>query len=125
MTRTIIALFILAATAFAKDGTFVTRVIHDSDPAFNVLIPSNKFMLITNFIGQTTTQVPGGAVINAGEVIVYQGAAGLPGAVVLESSPTTTTHENHEDVYIAGPAVVYVSPVKGVTLVLTYLRGNN
>jgi hypothetical protein len=117
---------ILSSTlAFAGDGNFVTQVIHESDPPFSIVVPSNKFLRITNFIqeGQTLQGNPPMEV--NGEIFVFQGLQGLSGARVLYSERAGTTHQVHEDVYLAGPIVLYVAPVPNLTLVLSYLRGSN
>jgi hypothetical protein len=115
---------ILSSTlAFAGDGNFVTQVIHESDPVFSVYVPGNRFFRIINFIQEGQNGTPP-TEIN-GEVIVFKGAQGLSGARVLYSSQAETTHQLHEDVYLAGPIIVYVAPVPHLTLVLSYLRGSN
>jgi hypothetical protein len=136
MNKILLTLSMLIAFAdalLANDGTFVTKVIHESDPVVQLSVPIGKAMKITNFIqeGAYVTNEPGpfpGSVTvtnHPGEVKVYQGAAGLPGVTVLQSTPASTSHVAHEDVFVAGPAIVVIQPLTGVTLAFSYLRINN
>lgn len=124
MKRFLLTLSIILAAAFsahANDGVFVSKVIHETDSPHILRLPSKKFIKITNFI-----QVGGNVVVSpdqpdVGAVVVYQGPAGLSGITVATAGGPNSSHE----VLIAGPAVVYVGPVKGGTLFLSYLFGSN
>lgn len=116
----ILTLFLTIAAASAGEGKFYSQVIHETDAAFVLRLPANKFIKITNFT--QSADLPSDVV---GSVHVYQGATGLPGTTALYSTLPGTTREVHEDIYIAGPAVVYVPTLPGAVLLLSYLLGNN
>jgi hypothetical protein len=118
----IVSLFVLSITvALAGEGKFFSQVIHDTDQPFRLSLPANKAMKVLNFI---QSGVPG-PVINLGAIAVYQGTPGLSGIFVLQADFSSNNHVVHEDVFIAGPAVVYISPIAGETLFLSYLLANN
>lgn len=119
----ILTLFIPIAAASAGEGKFYSQVIHGTDPAFVLHLPANKFIKITNFTHTGTSTDPTN--FPTGAVNVYQGANGLPGTTALYSSLPSTSREVHEDVYIAGPAIVYVPALPGAVLLFSYLLGNN
>jgi hypothetical protein len=111
----------------ANDGIYVTRVIHETDSLYSLLLNRKQFIKITNFIqeGGTVGNVfnPDGSfavVPTPASVVVYQGAAGLAGITVATTGGPNSVHE----VTIAGPAVVNVAPAPGGTLFLTFLLGN-
>lgn len=116
-----------APAAFAGDPSYATKVIHESDPVLRLSIPASKYMRIVNFIqeGRNLTETSGSFSEITGQVVVYQGAPGSSGARVLLSTLAGTTHQQHEDVIISGPAIVVIAPVPQLTLVFTYLRGSN
>lgn len=116
-------LFLTIAAASAGEGKFYSHVIHATDEAFVLHLPANKFIKITNFTHSGTSTDPDN--FPTGAVHVYQGANGLPGTTALYSTLPSTTREVHEDVYIAGPAIVYVPALPGATLLFSYLLGNN
>ena len=112
----IIALTVVSV--FGNSGKFYSRVIHSSDQAFTINLPAKQFLFITNFV-QDGGEMPGA-------VTVYQAATGLRGINILIAARSgATTHETHEDTYIAGPVVVTIAPVSNGTLFISYLLGNN
>ena len=121
----IIALLVLAtAPLLAAEAIVVTKVIHETDSLYSVRLPSKKFIKITNFVqagGASVEISPGVFSSELGSVVVFQGPAGLSGITVATAGGPNSAHE----VLIAGPAVVNVLPVKGGTLFLSYLFGNN
>jgi hypothetical protein len=109
-----LSLLLTAASAFAGDSRYYTRVIHPTDPELSVALPANLVMKITNFVQAGSTNT-------SGVVTVYQGLASQAGINVLVADSTISTiHQNHEDTYIAGLAYVRVAPVPGATLFITY-----
>jgi hypothetical protein len=127
----IAALLVSVSPLSAGGGHVYTLLIHDSDQAFNVTIQRNEYMKVLNFTqsgGTTPVFDPstGGFVVTYGAIVLYQGANGLPGATILNAvALSTSTQVPHEDTYIAGPAVVYIAPVSGAVLALSYFRGSN
>jgi hypothetical protein len=97
----LVSLFLTIAAASAGEGKFYSQVIHDTDAAFSLRLPPNKFIKITNFTQSTTVEVSPGNFVTG-----YQGAPGLPGTAAVYSTLPGTTREVHEDVYVAGPAVI-------------------
>lgn len=120
----LLTLLITITSLSASEGKFYSQVIHDSDDAFVLRLPPNKFIKITNFTQSTAIQITPGNFATAA-VYVYQGAPGLAGTAAVYSNLPGTTREVHEDIYVAGPAVVYVPPLSGAVLLLSYLLGNN
>ena len=120
----IVTLLITVTSLCAGDGKFYSQVIHETDGAFALRLPSNKFIKITNFTQSGSVETEPG-VFTVGAVYVYQGAPGLPGITALTAGLPSSNRVLHEDVYIAGPVIVYVPPVAGATLLLSYLLGNN
>jgi hypothetical protein len=123
-----LALFIIlsAASLFANDGQFVSKIIHETDSPVQINLSVHQWMKVSNFVqsgtapGFVPTGQPGQDI---GAVQLFQGAAGLTGIVALNASFATTTHAEHEDVFIAGPTVVFIAPVAGATLFFSYLIG--
>jgi hypothetical protein len=113
-------LFLTITAASAGEGKFYSQLIHDTDAAFVLRLPANRFIKITNFT--QSVALPSEA---SGAVYVFQGATGLPGTAAVYANLPGTTREVHEDVYVAGPAVVYVPPLSGAVLLFSYLLGNN
>jgi hypothetical protein len=121
-------LFISIPIAVAKDGTFVTRVIHETDPAVSILLQPRQFITITNFVQDAPLVIQdenGNFISHVATVTVYQGAMGLSGINVLTASQAGSTHVAHEDCYIAGPAIVNIASLSSATLFITYLKGSN
>jgi hypothetical protein len=112
------ALVLSATAALAGDGKFYSRVIHSTDQPYSFTIPASRFMKVLNFThsGDQNTQ--------AGRIIIFQGATGLPGIEVMQSDLSANSHVPHEDVYIAGPIVIYIQPLQSETLFLSYLWGS-
>jgi hypothetical protein len=118
---TILSLFILSIpAALAKDGSFVSRVVHENESVlFN--LSYKQWIKITDFVESTSTSTS-----PIGAITVYQGAEGLPGSIILLASAPGTTYGGQKDVFIAGPMVVYIAPPQaGSTFFLTYLTGSN
>ena len=111
-------LFLSATAAFSGEGKFYSQVIHSTDQPFSFVIPANRYMKISNFThsGNQMTQV--------GRIVVFQGLQGLPGIEVMQSDLSANSHIAHEDVYIAGPIVIYIQPLPSETLFLSYLLGS-
>jgi hypothetical protein len=102
----------------AKDGTFASVIIRDTDKAFRLDLSARQWIKVTNF---TQNDTGNNHVMPAG-VAVFQGEGAL---WVLFASDPTTNHVSHEDVFIGGPATVTVSPTPGAVVFLTYQRGSD
>lgn len=119
----VVAVLALSASAlFARDPIVISKVIHSDGPALHLTLSSKQWMKITNFTQTDRDDVPNNPL---GSVVVFQGAAGLPGARVLVATQSKSTQVPHEDIFIAGPTVVYVGPVPNATLFISYHRGSN
>jgi hypothetical protein len=117
LITTLAIILLSASTLPAKDGTFTSVVIRQTDKTFQLKLAARQWIRITNFIENT------GAPGEPAGVAVFQGEAAL--WVLFASSPTDT-HVAHEDVFIGGPATITVSvPTEGSTAFLTYMRGSD
>ena len=112
----LVVLFLSATTALSGDQRWYSNVIHSTDQPFSFVISGNQYMKISNF-----THSGNGSQV--GRILVFQGLQGLPGIEVMQSDSSATGHIEHEDVYIAGPTVIYIQPLSSETLFLTYLWG--
>ena len=115
---TTLAIMVLSVTTLpAKDGTFSSVIIRETDKTFQLKLAARQWIKITNFIENLgNPEMPAG-------VAVFQGEGAL---WVLFASNPTDTHAAHEDVFIGGPATITVTlPTKGSTAFLTYLRGSD
>jgi len=106
----------------ASDGIFLSYVIHETDSPINFTLSSRQFIKINSFT-QTTVGVSTNGATQTGAVTVFQGAAGLPGAVAALAASGFETQTT--GTVIAGPMVVNINPVGGSTLFITFLMGEN
>ena len=124
LTLTIALALSLSGNARANDGTFFTKVIHESDSTFTLTLSARKWMKIINFIQEGGDLVDNGSGFFSpaiGSVVVSQGAAALkPVTVATAGGPNSS-----QEVYVTGPVTITIAPVPGGTLYLTYLAGNN
>ena len=126
MKKFVVTVFVFAvSTGFlpAKEGSFISKVIHESDQPLRIELSKRQFIKISNFTQARND--PALEITAIGTVAVFQGAASLAGINVLTAAAPSTTHNPHEDVFIGGPAIVYIGPVTGSTLFITYLRGSD
>jgi hypothetical protein len=116
---TTLAILILSFTTLpAKDGTFASVIIRETDARFQLTLPARQWIKIINFTQNDTTTTRS----DRAGVAVFKGDAGL---WVLYADDATTTHVPHDDILIAGPATVTVPAVTGATIFLTYQRGSD
>ncbi|MEY2495985.1 MAG: hypothetical protein QOJ45_2477 [Verrucomicrobiota bacterium] len=107
-------------TLLAKDGSFTSVIIHEADKPFGLSLSSHQWIKITNFTQNTIDETKPA---EASGVAVFQGTG--DGLWVLFADGPTTMHVQHEDLFIAGPATIYVPAKSNVTAFLTYLRGSD
>jgi hypothetical protein len=100
----------------AREGAFSSVIIRETDKPFQLTLTSRQWIKITNFTQNLKPETPAA-------VAVYQGTG--DGLWVLVADQPTTTHVAHDDVFIAGPAIVSVPAIPGATVFLTYLRGSD
>jgi len=105
-----------ASASPLRAGEFHSVVITTSPLVLNV--NDEHSLRIVNFTQQGGTQRALVSVTTSG------GTAGVLGATIIDStaSPTPAPLEPINQVVIAGPAQVTVSPVSGATLFITYRR---
>jgi hypothetical protein len=116
---TTLAILILSITSLlAKEGTFASVIIRETDQAFRLSLAARQWIKITNFTQNDTTTTRA----DSAGVAVIKGEAAL---WVLFASDPATTHVAHEDVFVAGPATIMVTPITGATVFLTYQRGSD
>ena len=126
LITTLAVLTLSFTTVIAKEGAFTSVIIPDGGNSVQINLTAHQWIKITNF-----TQVPvdDGTATNAAGVAVIKGDAAL--WVSFATDPRA--HAPHEDVFIAGPAIVIVAPPdKGedkqhghATVFLTYQRGSD
>src|ERR1700682_5107538 len=121
---TLIIALALSGVARANDGTFFTKVIHESDSTYTLTLSAKRWMKIINFIQEGGDLVDNGSGFFSqaiGSVVVPQGATALKPITVAQAGGPNSSQE----VYITGPVTITIAPVPGGTLYLTYLAGNN
>jgi hypothetical protein len=121
---TLIITLALSGITRANDGTFFTKVIHESDSTYTLNFSAKKWMKIINFIQEGGDLVDNGSGFFSpaiGSVVVSQGATALkPVTVATAGGPNSSV-----EVYVTGPVTITIAPVPGGTLYITYLAGNN
>jgi hypothetical protein len=121
---TLIIALALSGIARANDGTFFTKIIHESDSTYTLTLSAKKWLKIINFIQEGGTPVDNGSGFFSpavGTVVVSQGATALkPVTVATAGGPNSSV-----EVYISGPVTITIAPVPGGTLYINYLAGNN
>lgn len=123
MKHLLCSLVILAvslSTLLAKEGAFSSVIIRETDKPFSLNLAARQWIKITNF---TQNDIDPTKPAELAGVAVFQGTG--EGLWVLFADQPTTTHVAHDDVFIAGPALVYVPAITGATVFLTYLRGSD
>jgi hypothetical protein len=118
---TTVAVLVLALTTVpAKEGAFTSVIIPDGGADLTLQLAAHQWMKITNFTQNDSEGAPG----DLAGVAVFKGDNGL---WVLFATKANVPGP-HEDVIVAGPATVVVSPPKkegkngGATVFLTYQR---
>jgi hypothetical protein len=114
---TLAVLTLSLTTVPAKEGTFSSVIIRETDSAFQLDLTARQWIKIINFTQNTTTPLSGRA-----GVAVYKGDAAL---WVLFADDPATTHAPHDDVIVAGPATIKVPPMPNTTIFVTYQRGSD
>jgi hypothetical protein len=121
---TLIVALALSGIARGSDGTFFTKVIHESDSTYTLNLSGKKWLKIINFIQEGGDLVDNGSGFFSpaiGSVVVSQGATALkPVTVATAGGPNSSV-----EVYVTGPVTITIAPVPGGTLYITYLAGNN
>jgi hypothetical protein len=112
-----LALIIFSLTdVTAKESRLFSEIIPDGGAPIQIKLLVNQWLKITNFV-QNDTSLP---VPRAG-ISVFKGGTGL--WVRFATDPNE--YAPHDDVFVAGPATVVVTPPKnGATVFLTYQRGS-
>jgi hypothetical protein len=117
LIATLAVLTLSFTTALAKDGTFTTVIVKDSDKPLDLTVESHHWIKIINFVqndGDTETY-PAGIAVFKGDAVAWVLFAGSPSAT---SAP----------VVIEGPAIVSVrfsGKTTGASALLTYQRGSD
>lgn len=116
---TILAVLVLPFTGLsAKDATFTSVIIPDGGTQLHIHLSSGQWIKITNFTQNDT----GENHVQPAGVAVFKGGTGL--WVLFASNPNE--HTPHEDLFVAGPATVIVSPPEhGAIVFATYERGSD
>lgn len=126
LITTLAVLTLTFTTVIAKEGTFTSVIIPDGGAPVQINLSAHQWLKITNF---TQNPVNDANPTNSAGIAVLKGDAAL--WVSFASDPRT--HDPHEDVFVAGPAMVFVAPPdKGADnqhghaiVFLTYERGSD
>jgi hypothetical protein len=102
----------------AGDGKFVSRLIHEGDEPVNIHLNGTKYIKVIDFRQSDVVQISPG-VFTVGGIYAYQGLTGTPGMLVASAGAL------EKELVLAGPIVMYVPPLAGTTLFLSYFIGNN
>jgi hypothetical protein len=114
-----LAIFFISITGlFAGEGKYFSRLIHEGDAPIDLHINGSKYIKILDFRQSNVVEVGPGEFTVAG-IYAYQGAAGTPGMAVANAG------QLDKEVVLAGPIVMYVPPLAGTTLFISYFIGNN
>jgi hypothetical protein len=125
LITTLAVLTLSFTTLPAKDGTFTSVIIPDGGKSLQIDLSTRQWLKITNF---TQNPADDAKATNAAGVAVFQADTAL--WVLFANDPRA--HAPHEDVFVAGPATIIVSPPQknndypgGATVFLTYQRGSD
>lgn len=114
---TLAVLTLSLTNVLAKDGTFTTVIVKDTDNPLNLTIGSHQWVKIINFVqnGGNTDTNPAGLALFKDDAAIW---------LLFASSPSAT----NAPVIIEGPAIVRVQfsdKTTGASAVLTYQRGSD
>lgn len=126
LITTVAVLTLSFAPLSAKDGTFTTVVMPDDGKSLQITLSSRQWIKIINF---SQNAVDERVSTNRAGIAIFKGENAL--WALFATDPTM--HEPHEDLIVAGPATLVVSPPDktqngangGATVFLTYQRGSD
>jgi hypothetical protein len=128
LIATLAALTLSFTTLPAKEGAFASVIIPESGKALQFDLAAHQWIKITNFVQNDSDDTMPADIAG---VAVFKGDTGI---WVLFATKTNVPGP-HEDLIVAGPATVIVSPPKkddttspkkgGAKLFLTYQRGSD
>src|SRR5215469_13934837 len=122
LSRWLVAFFLLN-TGFIFAGGLKSKIITTS--ALTITVPDDRFLKITNFTQEGGTER---AVVRVNLSGDFGGSANVLTATRIDFSTGINSQsfpEINNQVIIAGPAEVRVSPVAGATLLITYKKERN
>src|SRR4051794_28957248 len=117
LITTLTVLTLSFTSVFAKDGTFTTVIVKDTDKPLDLTIGSHQWIKIINFVqnGGNTDMYPAGLALFKDDAAIW---------ALFATSPSVT----NAPVVIAGPGMVSVQfsdKTTGASAVLTYQRGSD
>lgn len=117
LVMTLALIIFSQAEATAKESRIFSEIIPDGGAQIQIKLLVNQWLKVTNFVQNDTSAVPA----ERAGIAVFKGGTGL--WVLFATNPNE--HAPHDDVFVAGPATVVVTPPKsGATIFLTYQRGS-
>ena len=122
--RSFVAAVFFAAAAFALANPFKSKVISSNDSLVEITVPSDHFMKITNFTQDGGTDRGVVEVVLPGD-LENGGSTNVLTAARIDFSTGANAQNAPEisnQVTIAGPAIVKISPVVGAKLFITYKK---
>jgi len=122
--RSFVAAVFFAAAAFVLANPFKSKVISSNDSLVEITVPGDHFMKITNFTQDGGTDRGVVEVVLPGD-IENGGSTNVLTAARIDFSTGANAQNAPEisnQVTIAGPAVVKISPVVGAKLFITYKK---
>ena len=122
--RSFFAAVFFATAAFALANPFKSKVISSNDSLVEITVPGDHFMKITNFTQDGGTDRGVVEVVLPGD-IENGGSTNVLTAARIDFSTGANAQNAPEisnQVTIAGPAIVKISPVVGAKLFITYKK---
>jgi hypothetical protein len=122
--RSFVAAVFFAAAAFVLANPFKSKVISSNDSLVEITVPGDHFMKITNFTQDGGTDRGVVEVVLPGD-IENGGSTNVLTAARIDFSTGANAQNAPEisnQVTIAGPAIVKISPVVGAKLFITYKK---
>jgi hypothetical protein len=122
--RFFIAAVFLAAAAFAFANPFKSKIISGTDSTLVITVPGDHFMKITNFTQDGGTDRAVVEVTLPGDT-ENGGTTKVLAATRIDLSTSSNPEKSPEinnRVWIAGPAIVRISPVMGAKLFISYKK---
>jgi hypothetical protein len=120
LITTLAVLTLSFATLIAKEATFTSVIIPDGGDPVQINLTTHQWIKITNFTQNDASKDLHAALAG---IAVYNGTS----ALWVLFARDVGANVSHEDVFIAGPAIVTVMPPAGggAVVFLTYERGSD
>jgi len=122
LARVLPVLFFFVFTKFAAAGDFVSVVIQPPDTPTTITVPPDRFLIVRNFTQEPAT--PPTATTRGTVSVTTPFSATVLTATIVDQNATPGSLEVVNNVVIAGPATVMVTP-GNTTCFITYRKGTD